>query len=193
MPFITEEVWQHLAGDTTGMLIAAQWPDVARVPFDDGASDEMEWAVEAISAIRALRAELNVPPSAKIPLLIGKAEPGAVQRIKRHEENFARLARVDTFRVVEELPPGAVQTVIGGVTLILALGEVVDLPSEKARLGKEIGKLDGELAKIAAKLGNPNFLAKAKPEVIEEQRERQQDTVRDRDRLQAAYDRLTAG
>jgi len=83
--------------------------------------------------------------------------------------------------------------VVEGATLILALGEVVDLPKERERLGKEIDKLDAELAKIVAKLANANFLAKAKPEVVEEQRERQVDVTRDRDRLRAAYDRLTAG
>ena len=70
---------------------------------------------------------------------------------------------------------------------------MVDLAQEKERLGKEIGKLDAELAKIAAKLANPSFLAKAKPEVVEEQREREADATRDRDRLKAAYERLTAG
>jgi valyl-tRNA synthetase len=77
--------------------------------------------------------------------------------------------------------------------LILRLGQVVDSARERERLGKEIGKLDTELTKIAAKLANPNFLAKAKPEVVEEQRGRQMETIRDRDRLKAAYDRLTAG
>jgi valyl-tRNA synthetase len=76
--------------------------------------------------------------------------------------------------------------------LILRLGDVVDLPREKARLGKEIGKLDAELTKIAAKLANPDFLAKAKSEIIEEQREREADFSRDRARIKAAYDRLTA-
>jgi valyl-tRNA synthetase len=69
---------------------------------------------------------------------------------------------------------------------------VVDFGQERARLGKEIGRLDADLAKFAAKLGNPSFLAKAKPEIIEEQREREADTRRDRDRLKAAYERLEA-
>jgi valyl-tRNA synthetase len=76
--------------------------------------------------------------------------------------------------------------------LILRLGDVVDLPREKARLGKEISRLDADLAKLAVKLGNPGFLSKAKPEVVEEQREREADTRRDRDRLKAAYERLAA-
>jgi valyl-tRNA synthetase len=93
---------------------------------------------------------------------------------------------------VESLPPGGVQAVVEGATLILALGEVVDLGREKQRLGKEITRLETELAKIAAKLANPNFLAKAKAEVVEEQREREADATRDRDRVKAAYERLGA-
>jgi len=190
MPFITEEIWEHLRGEAAGMLITAPWPDFERDALDPDPLHEMEWVVQAISAIRTLRAEMNVPPAARVSLSIKDAEPVAAQRIERHRESFVRLARVDRFEAVEVLPPGGVQAVIDGVTLVLGLGEVVDLPREKERLGKEIGKLDAELAKIAAKLGNPNFLSKAKPEVVEEQREREADTTRDRDRLKAAYDLL---
>jgi valyl-tRNA synthetase len=90
------------------------------------------------------------------------------------------------------VPAGGIQAIVDSATLILRLGDVVDLPREKARLGKEIGKLDAELTKIAAKLANPDFLAKAKSEIVEEQREREADVSRDRDRIKAAYDRLTA-
>jgi valyl-tRNA synthetase len=192
MPFITEEVWEHLAGGAAGMLLTAPWPDFEHDPADPTASAEMEWVVQAISAIRALRAEMNVPPAARVALLIKDAEPIAARRIQRHREHFVRLARVERFERVTTLPPGGVQAVVDGATLILGLGEVVDLARERERLGKEIGKLDAELAKITAKLDNPNFLTKARPEVVEEQRERQADAVRDRDRLKAAYDRLGA-
>ena len=74
----------------------------------------------------------------------------------------------------------------------MPLGAVVDLSREKARLEKEIGRLDIELARIAAKLDNPQFVAKAKPEIVEDQRERAADAARDRDRLRAAYQRLAA-
>jgi valyl-tRNA synthetase len=190
MPFITEEVWEHLAGEAAGMLITARWPDFPPASLDPDASTEMEWIVQAISAIRALRAEMSVPPGARVPLLIKDAEAIAAQRIERHREHFTRLARVDRFEPVETVPAGGIQTVVEGATLILRLGEVVDLARERDRLGREIGKLDAELAKIAAKLANPNFLAKAKPEVVEEQRGREADAARDRDRLRAAYDRL---
>jgi valyl-tRNA synthetase len=192
MPFITEEIWEQLAGKVAGMLITAPWPDLPYDTLDTDASAEMEWVVQAISAIRTLRAEINVPPAARVPLFIKDAEPAAGQRIARHLEHFIRLARVERFEPAERIPAGGVQTVVEGATLILSLGEIVDLARERDRLGKELGKLDTELAKIAAKLANPNFLAKAKAAVVEEQREREADATRDRDRLKAAYDRLTA-
>jgi valyl-tRNA synthetase len=87
---------------------------------------------------------------------------------------------------------GTVQAVGAGATFVLHLGDVVDLAGEKTRLAKEIAKLEADLAKLATKLANPGFLAKAKAEVIDEQREREADARRDRDRFKAAYERLEA-
>jgi valyl-tRNA synthetase len=189
MPFITEELWQNLAGANAGMLISAPWPEFTGAS-DSAAASEMEWVVAAISAIRAARAEMNVPPGARLPLLVRDAEPVATEQLARHRDHFVRLARVERIEPAASLPPGAVQIVVDGATLILPLGEIVDLAREKARLAKEIGRLEGEIAKIAAKLGNPQFLAKAKPEVVEDQRGREADASRDRDRLKAAYERI---
>jgi valyl-tRNA synthetase len=192
MPFITEELWQYFAGEGAGLLISAPWPDFPPDAIDRAAASEMEWVVAAISAIRAVRAEMNVPAASRVPLLVKDAESAAAERLERHREHFIRLARVDRIEPAGIVPVGAIQVVVEGATMILPLGEVVDLARERARLAKEIGKLDGEIAKFAAKLGNPQFLAKAKPEVVEEQREREADAARDRDRLRAAYDRLAA-
>ena len=192
MPFITEELWRNSAGENAGLLISAPWPDFAPDAMDRDAAAEMEWVVAAISAIRAARAEMNVPPAARMPLLVRDAEPVALERLARHSDHFVSLARIERIETAEAAPSGAVQIVVEGATLILPVGEVVDLAREKARLAKEIGRLDSEIAKIAAKLGNPQFLAKAKPEVVEDQREREADANRDRDRLRAAYDRLAA-
>jgi valyl-tRNA synthetase len=192
MPFVTEEIWQNLAGEDAGMLITAPWPESGRETQDLAASADMEWVVQAISAIRALRAEMNVPPAARIPLVIKDADAAALERIGRFREHFVRLARVERFESVAAVPAGGVQALVDGVVLVLCLGDVVDLASERARLGKEIGRLDTELAKIGAKLANTDFLAKARPGIIDEQRERQADANRDRDRLRVAYERLTA-
>jgi valyl-tRNA synthetase len=201
MPFITEEIWEQLAGPEAGMLITALWPDFAPDLHDPIAVAEMEASIQDLLAIRAVRAELNVPPGARVETEITDAEPEVEARLKRHREHFSRLARVTlpgveakiaagTTRAKAKTAAGSVQVVGAGATFVLPLGDVIDLAREKTRLAKEIGKLDGELVKIAAKLANPNFLAKAKPEVIEEQREREADAMCDRDRLKAAYDRL---
>ena len=116
--------------------------------------------------------------------------PPPATRLDRHREHIQRLARVERIETVETVPAGGVAAVVEGTTLILRVGDVIDLGKEKARLAKEIGRLDADLKKFAQKLGNPAFLAKAKPEVVEEQREREADARRDRDRLQAVYDRI---
>jgi valyl-tRNA synthetase len=198
MPFITEEVWRQLAGGKAGMLITAPWPDLAPDLRDPEAAAEMEWVVAAISAIRAIRTEVNVPAGARLPLLVKDADATAAARIERHREHFVRLARVAAIETADAVPgavpggvlEGGVAAVVEGATLVVRVGDVIDLAREKARLAKEIGRLDANLARFAGKLANPEFLAKAKPEVVDEQREREADARRDRDRLQAVYDRI---
>jgi valyl-tRNA synthetase len=193
MPFITEELWRQLAGEDAGMLIIAAWPDLPPDLHDPEAAAEMDWVVAAITAIRAIRTEVNVPASARLPLLVKDADAAAAGRLERHREHFQRLARVERIDTVATVPEGGVAAVVEGTTLILRVGDVIDLAKEKARLAKEIGRLDADLKKFAQKLDNPAFLAKAKPEVVDEQREREADARRDRDRLQTVYDRIAAG
>jgi valyl-tRNA synthetase len=193
MPFITEELWRQLAGEGAGMLIRADWPDLPPELHDPEAAAEMDWVVAAVTAIRAIRTEVNVPAASRLPLLIKDADRTATDRLDRHREHIQRLARVERIEAVDTVPEGGVAAVVEGTTLILRVGDVIDLAKEKARLAKEIGRLDADLRKFAQKLGNPAFLAKAKPEVVEEQREREADARRDRERLQAVYDRIAAG
>ncbi|HYM71436.1 MAG TPA: class I tRNA ligase family protein, partial [Stellaceae bacterium] len=188
-PFVTEELWSHLSGGEGGMLMTAAWPEMAS--GDVSATAEMEWIVAAISAIRGVRSEMNVPPGAYVPYLVKDADASANRLLERNRDHLLRLARITPAEATATVA-GGIQVVVEGATFLLDLGEVVDLGQEKTRLGKEIGRLDADLARFAAKLGNPGFLAKAKPEIIEEQREREADTRRDRDRLKAAYERLGA-
>jgi valyl-tRNA synthetase len=136
---------------------------------------------------------MNVPAAAQIPLLLKDLDSVGEARLAAHREQILRLARLASAAKLEgEAPKGAVQAVVAGTTLLLPIGDVVDLKQEKARLGKEVAKLAAELDKIAKKLGNEQFLAKAKPEVVEEQRERQAETEAARAKLQSALDRLSA-
>ncbi len=109
-----------------------------------------------------------------------------------HAEHFQRLARVSFKAPAGEAKGEPCKRIGAGATFALHIGDVVDLAREKARLAKEIAKTEGDLAKVATKLANPGFLAKAKAEIIDEQRDREADIRRDRDRLKAAYQRLEA-
>ncbi|MFZ2005382.1 MAG: class I tRNA ligase family protein, partial [Stellaceae bacterium] len=193
MPYASEEVWAQLGGAGAGLLLTANWPDLPADLHDPESAAEMDWVVAAISAIRGVRSEMNVPAGARVHLEIkDDIDPDPRHWLGSNLHHLERLARLDGggWYEVPEALVGDVSVVVEGATLILKLSEVIDLGQEKARLGKEIAKFDAELAKFAAKLGNPGFLAKAKPEIVEEQREREADTRRDRDRLKAAYDRL---
>jgi valyl-tRNA synthetase len=195
MPFLTEEIWEHLAGAEAGVLLTAAWPAGEAEPIDPAAAAEMEWVVAGISALRGVRAELNVQAAARLAILVKDATATAIERITRHREHFLRMARLQRIEQLDPaagVPEGAIEIAVDGAALILPLAGIVDLAREKARLAREIGRLDGELEKFAAKLANPNFIARAKPEVVEEQRGREADAVRERDRLKAAYARLAA-
>ena len=199
MPFLTEEIWQQLAGADAGMLpgmlIVAPWPGLVRELADPDAAAEMQALIEDLSAIRAVRSELNIPAGARIEVEIRDADPSTASRIAAHAEHFQRLARVNLQPVSgtpDSAAKGTVQANGAGATFALHVGDVVDLGREKARLAKEIAKIEGDLAKVATKLANPAFLANAKAEIVDEQRQREAAARTDRDRLKAAYQRLEA-
>ena len=177
MPFITEELWQRTA--ETGpkratMLVKAQWPNLSGL--GDAPSDvEMNWVIRFISEVRSVRAEMNVPAGAKLALLIKDASAESLARLERHRDLIQRLARLESTAVASAIPDGALQLVLDEATLILPLKGVIDLAAETARLKKEVGKLQDEVKKIDAKLGNAKFLAGAPEHVVEEQRERKAD------------------
>ena len=193
MPFITEAVWRHLAGEKADLLITSRWPEHGGALGDAAASAEMEWVVRLVSTVRAVRAEMNVPAAAQVPLLLKDASSESLARLERHRDLIVRLARLSRVgSLAGEPPKGAVQAVLDEATLVLPIGDVVDLAQERQRLQKEIAKLEGEIDKIAKKLGNEQFLAKAKPEVVEEQRERQSEAEQARAKLKEALGRLAA-
>jgi len=189
MPFITEELYARIGDRGGAMLISAAWP--AAEFADRDAEDEMDWVVRIISQVRAVRAEMGVPPGAKIPLLLKDASPTTLARLVRHRDLIVTLARLSSAEALDdEVPRGAVQDVIDEATLVLPIAEVIDVGGEKARLAKEIARLDGEIARFDKKLANPGFLAKAPPEVVETERERRTEAAQARAKLDEAAQRL---
>ena len=196
-PFVTEELWSRTESGHDGQLIEASWPEFPDHAIDAAAGEEIGWLVRLISAIRSARAELNVPPAARLTLLHQGAGAATIERLAAHGERIATLARIDGIAALVgaapggEAPQGSARIVVGEATFVLPLADVIDVSQESGRLAKQIEKLDGEIAKIEAKLGNAQFTAKAPEHVIEEQRERRDTTAGTRARVAAALEQLT--
>ena len=124
----------------------------------------MDWLVKLISAIRAVRAEMNVPPSARMPLLIKGAAEETKGRLATHREAILTLARAASITVVADVPgKGVVQVVVDEATILLPLADVIDLEQEKARLAKDVAKLSGDIEKVERKLGNRTSSPRRRP------------------------------
>jgi valyl-tRNA synthetase len=193
MPFITEEVWTRMGeygAKRRGMLIVEAWPNLSDDLIDAGADAEIDWMVRLIEETRSTRAELNVPAGAKIPLLLIGADEAAEKRLERYQDLIDRMARLEYSTSAGAAPKGSVTFVLDGATVALPLEGVVDLPAEAARLAKDIGKLDSEIAKMDQKLGNADFIAKAPEEVVEELRERRDDSAASATKLRHALDQI---
>jgi len=197
-PFITEALWRQMAGEGAGMLIAAPWPKEDGFA-DEAASEEMEWVVAHIAAIRAARSEMNVPAAAELSAATSDAAPGIAVWSLRHNEQIKRLARLKEDSFVDAAEQrrrsdgkNTLLVMHDTTTVALDVGGAVDLGKERARLQKEAGALQSELEKIGKKLANPQFLEKAKPEVVEEQRERAAEAKLALDRLNTAIARIGA-
>jgi len=192
MPYITEELWAHLVehGERRENLLAlSQWPVLSGL-VDAEVEEEIGWVVRLISEIRSVRTEMNVPVAAKLPLAFPNAGPALRERAKRHEETISRLARLDSIDFPKSAPKGAAAIVVGDTSAALPLGGVIDAAAETKRLGREIEKAESDLGKMDAKLSNPQFMAKAKDEAVEEARERKTELEGTIRRLKAAVRRL---
>ena len=192
MPFVTEELWAETgktgpARDT--LLMHAEWPDLLSLA-DAEADAELEWLLAVISGIRSVRAEMNVPAGAKIPLVVVQAGDQTRARTETHQPAIERMARIEGVTFADAVPANSAQVIVGEAIHALPLGDVIDLDAEKARLKKDIDKLDGEIAKIDKKLGNEQFVSKAPEEVIEEQKQRKQAALDRKERLNTALSHL---
>ena len=189
-PFATEALWDGFAYGPELSLIRAPWPAPDRVAGAASARDEIDWVIRFITAIRTVRAEMNVPAATRIRVLLREASPLTLERACAWSEAAGRLARVSGIELATDLPPGSAQLVLDEATLIIPLAGLVDLDAERARLGRERGRAEDDRARVAAKLAQADFVARAKPEVVEENRERLRRAEREVARLDAALARI---
>jgi valyl-tRNA synthetase len=191
MPFVTEALWDHFGYGAPCSLIRAPWPTPVVVIDAAAAREELDWVVRLITEVRAVRAEMNVPPGTPAPILLRDASPATLDRAGRWIDAIRRLARASAVKLlVGEMPKGSAQVMLNEATVILPLAEVIDLAVERTRLAKERDKAAGEARKLADKLDNADFVRRAPEEVVEENRERLATAQAEIARLDAALHRI---
>jgi valyl-tRNA synthetase len=196
MPFVTEELWAELAAfggpARESMLIKAPWPELDAALVDAAAEAEIGWIVDLVGEVRSIRSEMNLPGSARPALVLTGANADTVARLERWREVIVSLAKVSDLRAADQPPPGSAPFVAGEAAAHLGVAEFIDLKAERARLNKEIAARRDNADKTRRKLDNPDFVARAKPEVVEENRERLAEDEAAIAKLEAALKRLEA-
>ncbi|MGB5180777.1 MAG: valine--tRNA ligase [Xanthobacteraceae bacterium] len=188
MPFVTEELWTVTgAPKHDPLLTLSQWPSLEGIG-DPGAETEIGWVIDLITAIRSVRAEMNV--NVALPLVMIRVGDHVWERAQRWSEFIKRMAKISSVTRVPIPKPGTLQLVVRGEIAGLELAGLVDLVAERARLAKEMAKCDADIARVNAKLGNPNFVARAPEEVVEEEKEKREEAQLRKAKIAEALQRL---
>jgi valyl-tRNA synthetase len=219
MPFITEELWAVTA-KRDGLLALAPWSrktgelapeQLAMMPttglndpvilpvvlafdaadFSDPAAEaEIGWVVDLVTAIRSVRAEMNIPPATLTPLVLAGASAETRERAPRWSDVIKRMARLADISFADRAPEGAVQLLVRGEVAALPLKGVIDLSAEKPRLDKELAKAEADIKRVDAKLANEKFVANAPEEIVDEEKEKREAAVARKAKILEALERL---
>ena len=188
MPFITEELWTVTASRPRESLLAlSEWPALEGIG-DTKAEAEIGWVIDLITAIRSVRAEMNV--NVPLPLVMVRVGDHVWDRAERWSEFIKRMAKISDVSRAPAHQQSAVQLVVRGEVVELPLAGVIDLAAERARLAKEMAKCDADIARVDAKLGNPNFVARAPEDVVEEEKEKRDEAQSRKAKIGEALERL---
>lgn len=176
MPYITEEIWRKLPhqGET---IMLAPWPQADNNLLDSKAEQEMVILIEAITAVRRIRGEMNVPPGKKGEVIIIAADDSIRSVFENNTSYVQGLANslVNVLSQLQEKPDQSASAVIRGVEIFVPLKGLIDIDKEIARLSKELKGIDTELARVQGKLGNQGFLSKAPADVIEKEKAKEEE------------------
>jgi valyl-tRNA synthetase len=186
MPFITEELWA-VTGPRAALLALSDWPKLEGLA-DDKAEAEIGWVTELITAIRSIRAEMNI--TVPVPVVLAGASHETQARAERWVDFIKRLARVSEISTAAVAPNGSVQLVVRGEVAALPLKGVIDLAAEHARLEKEMARAEADIKRVDAKLSNEKFVANAPEEIVEEEKEKREEALSRKQKFVEALERL---
>jgi valyl-tRNA synthetase len=194
MPFITEELWhaQGQIGDCDRVeypIIAAKWPE-PDASVDVEAKAEVEWLIALTSAIRGAKNELGIPPGAKLEAYLASPSQVAKTVITGNQPSIDRIARISAIHFTAAPDGAAMQIGVGADTFVVPLEGLVDIEAEKSRLTKALEISSKEAKSLEGRLGNANFVERAKPEAVEKAKADFAHHSAEAERLKAALERL---
>ncbi|PDO11012.1 MAG: valine--tRNA ligase [Candidatus Reconcilbacillus cellulovorans] len=186
MPFLTEEIWQHLPHDGETIMLA-EWPAYDPVFEAPDAVREMDLLKDVIRAVRNVRAEVGVSPGKPVALWIKPSDDWTRRTLEVHEAYLRKFCNTSELRIDPSVaaPDKAMTAVVTGAELYLPLSGLIDVGQEIERLEKELRRLEAEVERVERKLANEQFLAKAPQAVVEEERAKHRDYVEKRDKVLA--------
>lgn len=189
MPFVTTELWNNLAKREVNLIHAA-WPIVDKVATDTA---EMDLAIDLISAVRSLRAEMNLPAAAKLHIYLKDMSASSLKSVADMQTlicSLARLEKIEPFGENQEISKDMVQSVFKEGAILLPLKGVVDFAAERERLHKELDALNHNLEGYARKLSNQSFIERAPANVVEEEKRRQSEALENKAKVEEALARI---
>jgi len=203
MPFVTEEIWQVLSEKREGenivsakrekswSIMVQAYPRAEADWIQSEAERKMGFFIEVTRAIRNLRSEMNCSPSKEVKVMLFGPE-SSLEFLRSHEAYLCALARAATVEYLAkgERPKGAATAVVQDTEIYLPLEGMINLGEERERLVKEVGKVEEELSRVRKKLGNHEFLSKAREEVIQREREKSERFEEKMRTLQRSLQRL---
>ena len=191
IPFITEEVWQTFKCNEEMSIVVADWPKYKDETINEKAEKSMLWIQNAISTIRNIRAEMNVPPGKTSPLFI-RTNENRQELINSSFSYFNSLAKVESIKIYNDTLDNVVKAtaVVDDTELFIPLAELIDVDIEKSRLSKEIERLESINKDIIGKLENKNFVDKAPESVVLAEKEKMQNNQEKLKKLNENLNRL---
>jgi valyl-tRNA synthetase len=197
MPFITEEIWQRVApraGVAGDSIMRQPFPAVPAGAIDPGIESEMRWLMDFVLGVRRIRGELDIAPSVPLPVRLQSASPSDLERYARNQAVIRRLAGIGsaTPLAAGETPPQAAAALLGELRILVPMAGLIDVEAELSRLGKRRGKVEQEVARATAKLGNENFVRNAPAEVVSQERERLEGFKRELAQLAEQHERVAS-
>jgi valyl-tRNA synthetase len=196
MPFVTEEIWQRLHGingsDGHRTIITQAYPEHDDRWINPDLEESMEDLQTVVSAIRTVRAEMNVPPSKRADVHVKVHTGELAESLRKHREYITELGRIQEMHVGTDVtrPNLSAATVIKDAEIFIPLAGLIDIDKERARLQKDLDQVQVQLNKIGKKLGNSEFMSKAAPEVIEKEKQKKTDFENMADRITANLEQL---